>query len=167
MSDTTDELLDPPGCGVGLYAGLLMFICLLGVAGLGVSTLGLLNATPDEARNLVHGSEVSVWRLQPMRDAQLLRLTEVPAAWHDRSASYDGTDACGLGEQGVLQLREGVGTAIAFTTVSAVEMRAESDGSGVVSVTGNQGGIRCRFGPGEGGERFARQIEAERIQSAD
>ena len=127
----------------------------------------MLNSTPNEARNLVHGSEVSVWRLQPMRDAGLLRLTEVPAAWHDRSPGFDGTDSCGLGEQGVLQLQSEKGTAIAFSDVQEIDISVDENGLLIVSVTGPEATIRCPFGSSEGGERFARQIQVEQAQPSD
>jgi len=158
---------DGPGCGVALYVFLLGGICLIGLAGIVFSSMGLLNSEPNEIRHLVHGSEVSVWRLQPMRDAGLLELTEVPGAWHDESVAYDGTDSCALTKKGVCRLHKGVGQTVAYEDMSNVGIEARDDGGMWVVVTSETDSLRCGFGPREGGDRFARQLLSEQDQSTD
>ena len=153
---------DAPGCGVGLYALLLMGICLIGVLGICSATIGLLNSEPEEARNLVHGSEVQVWRLQPMRKAGLLDLTEVPAAWHDESIRFDGTTACVLTKNGAGRVEEGVGTFFTWIEITKTEVERTSDTTMSIVVHSDKSAFSCTFGPNEGAERFLRQIEAER-----
>ena len=157
-----DKRHDAPGCGVGLYALLLIGICLIGVLGICSATIGLVNSEPEEARNLVHGSEVQVWRLKPMRQAGLLELTEVPAAWHDESFGFDGTTACVLTENGAGRVEEGVGTFFTWAEITKTEVERTSETTMSIIVHSNETSFSCSFGPNEGAERFLRQIEAER-----
>jgi hypothetical protein len=150
------------GCGVGLYALLLLGICLVGVLGICSATIGLINSEPEEARNLVHVSEVQVWRLQPMRKAGLLKLTEVPAAWHDESFRFDGTTACVLTANGAGRIEEGVGTFFTWPEITKTEVERTSATTMSIIVHNNESAFTCLFGPNEGAERFLRQIEAER-----
>ena len=151
-----------PGCGVGLYAMLLIGICLVGVLGVCSATIGLLNSEPEEARNLVHGSEVQVWRLQPMRKAGLLELTEVPSAWHDESFGFDGTTACVLTTKGAGRVEDGVGVFFMWSEITKTEVNRTSETTMSVSVHNSESSFSCIFGPNEGAERFLRQIETER-----
>ena len=157
---------DGPGCGIGLYAILLLVIFLVGLTGMIGGTIGLLNSEPDEARNLVHGSEVQVWRLQPMRDAGILELTEVPAAWHDESPRFDGTTSCVLTQSGVGRV-DGDQHWF-FEWVDILEITAQADGEQRVRIDLKTAtdSFGCGFGPNEGADRFLRQIEAERERKA-
>ena len=149
------------GCGFGLYAMLLLIIFLVGVAGMIIGTIGLLNSEPEEARNLVHGSEVQVWRLQPMRDAGLLELTEVPAAWHDESPRFDGTTSCVLTLNGVGRVQNEKHWFAKWDEIVTVDTETtENERINVVTQTNNDS-FTCSFGPQEGAERFLRQIQAE------
>ncbi len=149
------------GCGFGLYAMLLLIIFLVGVAGMVIGTIGLLNSEPEEARNLVHGSEVQVWRLQPMRDAGLLELTEVPAAWHDESPRFDGTTSCVLTLNGVGRVQNEDHWFAKWDQIVSVDTETtENERVNVVTQTQTDS-FRCSFGPGEGADRFLRQIQAE------
>ena len=151
-----------PGCGIGLYAILLLVIFLVGLTGMIGGTIGLLNSEPDEARSLVHGSEVQVWRLQPMREVGLLELTEVPAAWHDESPRFDGTTACVLTQEGVGRIEPDKHWFFAWTDI--VNIDAESEGKQRLRINLHTAtdSFGCGFGPNEGADRFLRQVEAER-----
>lgn len=161
-TDPHEEIqMTGPGCGMGLYAMLLLFICLLGLVGMIGGTIGLLNSEPNEARNLVHGSEVQTWRLQPMRNANLLELTEVPGAWHDESPSFDGTTACVVRRQSVGRIENETVTEFEWAAIERTSVeRSESDQMSI-TVHGTDSEFTCHFGPNEGADRFLRQVEAE------
>ncbi len=151
---------------MGLYAILLLFIFLVGVAGMIGGTIGLLNSEPEEARNLVHGSEVQVWRLQPMRDAKLLKLTEVPAAWHDESPRFDGTTACVLTTEGVGRVDGDQHWFAPWEAISDTHAAPTPQGRVSITIEAQDKTFACLFGQGEGAERFLRQISAERQRSS-
>ena len=155
------------GCGMGLYAIVLLIICLIGLAGMGGATLALFNSEPAEARNLVHGSEVQTWRLQPMRDVGLLELTEVPNAWHDESPRYDGTTACVLNQTGVGRVEDGVGTHLRWEEVKRTSVEKVSDYRMTITAIGEDREVPCSFGPDEGAERFLRMVESERAAHSE
>ena len=166
-ADTPSIPHDAAGCGAGMYALLLIGIGGLGLFGMIGATIGLLNSQPEEARNLVHGSEVQVWRLQPMRELGLLDLAEIPAAWHDESPGYDGTRACVIRSQSVGRIEEGLVSEIPWTEVSATAVERTSDDTMSITVSGKDTALTCHFGPDEGAERFLRQVETERKRNAD
>lgn len=149
------------GCGLAAYAALLMVICLTGIIGMVLSTGAILTQQPESVSKLVHGSQVATWRLQPMRDANLLHLTQVPNAWHDESPMRDGTRSCALIDEGIVILNE-VAITIPYSDVTALRVDPSDDGRHTVVIEGPAGTGGCSFGPGEGGERFVRQINAER-----
>ena len=155
-----------PGCGLGLYAMLLMFICGLGIVGMIGGTIGLLNSEPEEARSLVHGSEVQTWRLQPMRNAGLLALTEVPAAWHDESVRFDGTTACVIRTRGVGRIEEGVATELVWSAIRKTSVERTADDRMSITVHGEDAAFTCHFGPDEGADRFLRQVESEQKKAS-
>jgi hypothetical protein len=169
MSDAATPPIpyDAPGCGAGLYALLLFGIGSLGLFGMIGATIGLLNSQPEEARSLVHGSEVQVWRLQPMRKLGLLELGEIPAAWHDESPGYDGTRACVIRSHSVGRVEDEQATEIPWTEVSATAVERTSEDVMSITVSGKDTTITCHFGPNEGAERFLRQVETERKRNAD
>jgi len=163
QSDPIDGL---PGCGMGLYAIVLMVICGMGLIGMCSATVALVNSEPNEARNLVHGSEVQVWRLQPMRDAQLLELTEVPMAWHDESPRFDGTTSCVVTQDMVARLENGTPIQLKWTEITGTEVERTQSDTMTVTIVGEQNRFDCHFGPNEGAERFLRMVEAERQGSS-
>ena len=164
MATTNPPELDAglPGCGLGLYAMLLMFICLLGLIGMVGGTIGLLNSEPNEARSLVHGSEVQTWRLQPMRNAGLLELTEVPGAWHDESPMFDGTTSCVIRATSVGRLEDGIATEIPWEAIDETEVERTEQERMSITVRSTSASFTCHFGPDEGADRFLRQVESER-----
>jgi len=162
MSTDETNRQEGHGCGLGLYAILLLGIFLVGVAGMVGGTIGLLNSEPEEARNLVHGSEVQVWRLQPMREAGLLALTEVPSAWHDESPRFDGTTACVITQLGVGRIQDGQKWFAEWVDVHNTSVKPTSNGRVQVTITTSSEPFVCVFGRGEGAERFLRQVTAER-----
>jgi hypothetical protein len=154
------------GCGLAAYAMLLLGICLIGVAGIVLSSINLLSMEPDAISRLVHGSEVPVWRLQPMRDAGLLELKEVPLAWHDESPARDGTSICALRQKSVVHLQASQGQELVFSKIESITTKADGQGAVLVAVNGASMSLSCQFGAGEGAESFVRQIEKERSKAA-
>ena len=152
---------------MGLYAIVLMLICGTGLVGMCSATVALINSEPNEARNLVHGSEVQVWRLQPMRDAQLLKLTEVPMAWHDESPRFDGTTSCVVTRDMVARLEDGKPTQLKWNAITGTEVERTQSDTMTVTVVAKHSRLACHFGPHEGAERFLRMIEAERQGSSE
>ena len=157
------------GCGLAAYALVLLGVCLAGVLGIVFSTLNLLSQEPEEISQLVHGSEVQVWRLQPMRDAGVLDLTEVPLAWHDESPMRDGTTVCALRPGEVVRVAEGTATRMGFGQISSVNITPGEPGRFQVIISGSPQEITCHFGATEGGDRFAQQLlqEHDRATQSD
>ncbi len=167
MSEESNQI--GAGCGLAAYALVLLGVCLAGVLGIVFSTLNLLNQEPEEVSQLVHGSEVQVWRLQPMRDAGVLDLTEVPLAWHDESPMRDGTTVCALRPGEVVRVAEGTATQMGFGQISSVNITPGEPGYFQVIISGSPQDITCHFGATEGGDRFAQQLlqEHDRATQSD
>jgi hypothetical protein len=140
----------------------LLGLCLVGVVGIILSSMALLNADPESTSQLVHGSEVGVWRLQPMRDAGVLELTEVPLAWHDESPMRDGTEICALRAGNLVQVSQGKATQLSFGRITPPTMTENQDGGIHVVATDGSASVTCRFGPKEGGSSFFKQLDQAR-----
>ncbi|MCK6505837.1 hypothetical protein L6R53_21025 [Myxococcota bacterium] len=154
-----------PGCGLGLYAMLLIVGFVAGIAGLVFSTVALLSAAgQQDPRELMAGHEVEAWRLQPMRDAGLLAEGELPLSWHDETEDFSGRTACAMTDRAVLRLEEGQGRSLSFEDMGGVEILAGASGE-VVVIAARQGeGLGCRFLKGQGGNRFLRQVQVELLR---
>lgn len=153
-----------PGCGLGIYAVLLVGLGVAGVVGVIVASLALLQGDGTSPGELMAGRSVQTWRLAPMVEAGVLPPGEVPEAWHDESLLGDGGRACALLQDAVVRVEDGQGLRVPFTDIQDVSLVEGPDGSEVVSVDGASTDLACLFRPGEGGGRFLRQIEAERLQ---
>ncbi len=152
-----------PGCGLATYGGLLIVFMFVSLIGSFVSLVAIL-FVPGAAgpSRLMHGGEVSVWQLQPMRDVGLLGLTEAPLAWHDESLERDGSQACAFREESLIRVAEGTGTEIPFASVETLtHVGEEHDGGMVITTTGAGETIRCSFDQEEGGSRFLSMLEVE------
>ena len=130
MSD--EESQYGAGCGLAAYALILLGVCLVGVLGIVFSTMNLLSQQPAEISQLVHGSEVQVWRLQPMREADVLSLTEVPLAWHDESPQRDGTTVCALRPGELVRVAGGSAERMGFDQITQVKLEAGEPGQFLV-----------------------------------
>jgi hypothetical protein len=139
-----------------------MSIFLTGLAGVVLSTQALFEQETADLNNLVHGSQVKTWRLQPMREAGLLQLTEVPLAWHDEGPQFDGSRSCALTKAGVAILTD-VTLTLPFLSIT-VDPVVRDDGGVIVHLSGEAGSGVCTFGPQEGGGRFVRQIQTEQAR---
>ena len=154
------DIQDAPGCGLASYSCLLLFIFLVGIIGIISSSLALLQAGfQREPFSLVPGNQVEVWRLQPMRDAKLLHLTEVPKYYHDESGS--GITACALNEEFVLRLDRGDGWKIPYTDIDTVTSHRDKKIEVAVVHTKSGETLSCLFAPGEGVGRFVRAVKEQ------
>ncbi len=162
-----DEL---PGCGLGLYAMLLILLGGLGLAGIGFATWALLaKGMAVNPKGWISGTEVQAFRLQPMRDAGLIGPDEVPAAWHDESDSLVGTPACAVLADRIVRVQEGDDRSLLWTDADSVDQITSGDGMEAIIVTAKpdsgQQDIGCRFGPGEGAHSMLRQVEVELLRA--
>lgn len=147
-----------PGFGLAAYGCLLILFFIVGIIGMISSTTSMLQATYTRPPfSLSPGNQVEVWRLQPMRDAKLLKLTEVPLWYHDEGSS--GTEACALNETALLRVEGGEGWSIPYTAMESVRSFRQDDTMVAVVKTTDGEQLHCLFLPGEGVERFTRRVE--------
>lgn len=154
-----------PGCGLGIYALLLLGLGTAGLVGLIIATAALLQGDGTSPMELVSGKAVPTWRLAPMIQAGVLKVDEIPLAWHDESSLADGTRACALLPEAVVRVDEGAGKRIPYTTITEARMDGLPDGSQVVLVSDGSADLACLFKPGEGAIRFLRQVQAEQLKA--
>ena len=166
--DSTSKLA---GCGLGLYALLLFGIFTVGIVGIGVSTWAIMKSENIGPSLLSPGHEVPVWKIQPMRDVDIVALTEVPIGYHDESQMRDGTTACAIMKDRVVKVDQGSGVTVRLDDLSQVELIALSDGLDPderVDLYSRQSGatpvITCLFRASEGASRFANQLQAELLK---
>jgi hypothetical protein len=151
-----------PGCGIAAYGILLILFFLVGVTGMVLSSAALMQAgnTVGPSR-LLAGGNVAVWRLQPMRDAQVLALTEVPMVWHDESAARDGTVACALTERALVRVEDGQGFVVPYAIISEVRTLQEGDITILETYQSDGAALTCFFRKDEGGDRMGRMLRSE------
>lgn len=172
MEHVSPQAADPavhklPGCGLAAYTGLLLFICLVGVAGIVGSTWQLMS--PGGARGpsqLRPGMHTPVWALAPMREAGLLDVDDVPLAWHDESERLDGTTACALMEDRLVRVADGVGQTLHYNAIAEIAGEGDEQTGVIVTAQGTDPSgaattISCAFRPTEGGTRMLIQLQAE------
>jgi hypothetical protein len=170
-----------PGCGLGLYTGLLGFICLLGLAGIAVSTFGLLQGGSLTSAEIQAGHEVQVYQLSALRRSGLVEVNEIPAVFHDESPTLDGSTVCVMMHDRLIRVEsqssergwgcksaEGPvqGWTMAYEQIETIESTGDHFTDSVVIVNGLDAEgealeIRCNFGPEEGGIRVKRQLQSE------
>jgi hypothetical protein len=163
MSDNNEiptqphPVYDAPGCGLASYSCILLLFFLIGVFGI-ISSLASIFFAEFQTKPffLVPGNQVPVWRLQPMRDAKLLELTEVPLYYHDET--QNGTKGCALSTKGLLRLDGNEHWMIPYSEIESSKVLYEN--KQVVTVIKTKSGelLPCFFGPTEGGERFRRYL---------
>ncbi|NOY25528.1 MAG: hypothetical protein GXP62_06610 [Oligoflexia bacterium] len=160
-----------PGCGLAIYALLLLVICAVGVLGVLLSTWNLIGSSNQvNPLELQSGSDVAARRLTPMRDAGLIGADELPLAWHDESPDMSGTVSCALTMDAVVRLDKGDARRLAYDEMGSVETLSGAGGQ-VVLVHPKKDAtdqaateIACRFNPHEGGNRFLRQVQVELLK---
>lgn len=161
------ERVDPqslPGCGLGVYALLLVALGTAGLVGMVFAIATLLQGEGSSPKDLLSGKAVPTWRLAPLVEAGVLPVGEIPLAWHDESLTASGSRACALIHDAVIRVEDGKGTRVPFAEVEGVSSEDMPDGAQVIRVDGKNADILCLFGEGEGGVRFMRQIQAEQLK---
>jgi len=154
-----------PGCGLAAYSMVLLSGFVVGFGGMLFSSLALLQAGDSDngPSMLVPGTQVAVWRLQPMWDAKLLTVHEVPLAWHDETMTGRGEQACALSSSHVLRVDDGNGWAIPYAEIQDLRLEGKGTQKETVSIVASDGfTLPCHFRIGEGAEQLFRMIEAER-----
>ena len=146
-----------PGCGLAGYSCLLLVFFIIGILGMISSTASMFQSSYTRPPfSLSPGNQVEVWRLQPMRDAKLLKLTEVPEWYHDEGSR--GEEACAMNDAALLRLDDGQGWRIPYNAMESVESFRSKDVMVAVITTIDGEQIHCLFLPGEGVERFVRVL---------
>lgn len=140
-----------PGCGFALYAVILFVFFVLGVLGISMSTLTILDASKHTSPfNLTYGGNVEPVLLLPMTRAGLLVEGEVPDAFH--AETITGDSACAIKGGDFLRISPEGPLRMPLSSITAVEETKEG-----VRVVGAST-VFCAFMEGEGGDRFARML---------
>lgn len=141
---------DAPGCGFAGYSCLLLGIFFIGLLGLVVSSISLLSEQYRKAPYyLTPGTKVEVWRLQPMRDVQLLDLTEIPTYYHDEVGN--GETACALTQTSLLRVEEASkGWKVPYTDIEKIEFIKKDGREAAMSYLANGDVVPCFFEIAEG-----------------
>ena len=157
--DVIEDIQKVPGCGLASYSCLLLIMFLMGLGGLASSSLTLYQASfQREPFSFVPGNQVEVWRLQPMRDAKLLKLTEIPDFYHDESRY--GDSACALTSEALLRVDDGDSWKIPFSDIQSVSYRRDGEIEVATVVTITDERLSCLFASGEGVSRFVREVRS-------
>ena len=163
-----EEIAPLPGCGMAFYALLLVFFLLAGITGMVLSTGQLLQASSEAGpTKLRPGSQVGVWQMAPLRDAGVVGVVEIPLAWHDDTVAQDGSRACALMDDRLVQAYDGVGKTLAYGFIDTIDYTGSPEEGSTVTAsgTGPDGkpvSIACGFLPHDGGTRMKTQLEVER-----
>ena len=168
---TDEQVKGLPGCGLAAYAGLLMVLCIVGMAGMAGGFIGVLFQEDTKGPlPLQPGTQTAVWALAPLRNAKLIRIDEIPLAYHAEQS--DASVACALLEDRLVK----VDGERSFTLPYASIREVTADGQEAVGVTvtahgtpleGGVDAVACIFQPMEGGEKFDRQLKSEAKRAAD
>lgn len=162
---TDEKVTGLPGCGLAGYAFLLMFVCVLGMAGMAGGFIGVLFQEDTKGPlPLQPGTQTAVWALAPLRKAKLIEIDEIPLAYHAEES--DASVACALLNDSLVRVDGDKSYTLPYANIT--EVTAEGVEAVGVTVTAHgtplEGGIdaiTCTFQPMEGGERFDRQLTAE------
>ncbi len=162
---TDENVTSLPGCGLAGYAVLLMFLCVVGMAGMAGGFIGVLFQGEGKGPlPLQPGNQTAVWALAPMRESQVIRIDEIPLAYH--AERRDATAACALLADRLVRVEAGVGSILTYADIQAVSVEGtEATGVSVTATrkpgTGTPDAITCTFAGNEGGEKFDRQLRSE------
>lgn len=144
-----------PGCGIAAYALVLFTIFLGGVTGVVTAYSSLIDASKTGSpTNMSYGGNISPPLLGPMRGVGLLAKDEVPDVFHTENIL--GTEACAISRGKLHRLDQHGPRSVELTSITAVEETPTA----VIAKGPTE--IVCPFGEGEGGDRFARILDAAR-----
>ena len=154
-----------PGCGLASYSCLLLLFFVVGIGGLIVSSMALLQGQNTDISYYVRqGNQVQTRRLQPMRDAKVIQLLDIPILYHDESTN--GTVACALMEKDIVRVDESESWKIPYDQL--IDAISEPDGYGTIirAITKNQEQLPCYFEQSEGHGLFLKELKSQ-IQRAN
>lgn len=162
----SDEVIEPKGCfawiqslGLAAYALLLLAIAISAMLCAMGSMQGLIeNAiSPHE---LVGGVVIETWRVEELRRREIIPPDGLPDLYHDHSRLGDGSSGCLVIEGEVVRFE--LWTEEARVPIHGATVTAYGDiESPTVTTTLGELTVNCPFEDGEGGERFARMLQAE------
>ncbi len=166
---TDEELRRLPGCGLAAYAILLVVLGFLGMAGMAGGFIGVL--FQDDVKGplpLQPGTQTAVWALAPMREAKILRVDEIPLAYHAEKG--DASIACAMMNDRLLRVEAEVGTTLPYADIATIDTTGSEAVGMTVTATGSGASgsivVPCTFQANEGGEKFDRQLRSEQKRAA-
>ncbi|MES2642592.1 MAG: hypothetical protein V4850_24120 [Myxococcota bacterium] len=146
-----------PGCGLAVFAMLLVCIFTVGITGVLFSTFSILQSGNElTPRRLSYGGVVDPVMLVPLQEAGLIAVGEIPDAYH--AENVPGTEACAISGGKVMRIGVDGKKVMPLASITSV---TGSDAEVVIhgaEVSGDTS-LVCHFGPDEGGERFKRMLE--------
>jgi hypothetical protein len=163
-----------PGCGLAVYAGVLLAIMTMGVVAMLLSGLTIVSSS-NAARptRLMYGGDVEPYLLNGLRTVGLLEKAQVPDAFH--AEDWTGMAVCALTSTRVLRLGpEGAySVSIAASTATEVPGGVQIEGPWQPTPTGIDGRpqsaapgtITCAFEPNDGGDRFVSMLNGAKKAS--
>lgn len=161
---TDEELRGLPGCGLAAYAVLLVLLCIVGMAGMAGGFIGVL--FQDNVKGplpLQPGTQTAVWALAPMRAAKLIRVDEIPLAFHAERS--DASIACAMLDDRLIRVENEEGSTLLYAGITDIETTGSESVGMTVTASGTSNGasvqIPCAFQASEGGEKFDRQLRSE------
>lgn len=141
-----------PGCGLAVFAMLLICIFTVGISGVLFSTYSILQSGNElTPRRLSYGGVVDPAMLAPLREAGLIGPKEVPDAYHAENVA--GTEACAISGGEVMRLGGDGATSMPIASITSVT------GTDAQVLIHGDTSIVCHFGADEGGDRFRRMLD--------
>jgi hypothetical protein len=161
---TDEKLRGLPGCGLAAYTLLLLLLCIVGMAGMAGGFIGVLFQGEGKGPlPLQPGTQTAVWALAPMREAKVLRVDEIPLAFH--SEARDASVACAMMDDRLIRVDEGVGSILLYAAITEITTEGTEDIGMTITSTGTAEtgpvAIPCIFNNNEGGDKFERMLRAE------
>jgi hypothetical protein len=158
---------EPRGCfalwgalGLAGYAVLLMgFIC-MGLIGVGGSTVAMLLSQASSGAALASGVEVDSWRLSELRGVGILEADVTPSVYHDHSPKADGSAGCMVAGDELVSW-EGWANPKRVTIAGAALRQEGPEDAPTVTLSAGGVEVACPFGRDQGGDKFARMLNAE------
>jgi len=166
---TDEKVSGLPGCGLAAYAVLLGILCIVGMAGMAGGFVGVLMQEDTKGPlPLQPGTQTAVWALAPMREAKVLRVDEIPLAYHAEKS--DATVACAMMDDRLIRVDAGVGSILPYAQITDITTEGTETTGVAVTATGTTDAgavtIPCTFDGNEGGEKFDRQLRSEARRAA-
>lgn len=162
---TDENLKGLPGCGLAAYAGLLMVLCVVGMAGMAGGFIGVLfQDNPKGPLPLQPGTQTAVWALAPLRAVKLIEMDEVPLAYHAERS--DASVACALLADRLVRVDDGKPYTLPYASIREVTTEGRESTGVIVTahgtpLEGEVDFVPCIFQANEGGTKFDRQLKSE------